>query len=82
GSGNDYLEGRAGNDTFRDSGGYNIILGGQGSNTLDLQQSVKNYSFASDGAGTLYLRDANGGISMTRDIGAIQSKEPGFLWGL
>ena len=82
GSGNDYLEGRAGNDTFRDSGGYNIILGGQGSNTLDLQQSVKDYSFASDGAGTLYVRDANGGISMTRDIGAIQSKEAGFLWGL
>ncbi|WP_016705124.1 polyurethanase A [Pseudomonas chlororaphis] len=82
GQGNDYLEGRAGNDTFRDAGGYNILLGGQGSNTLDLQQSVKNFSFANDGAGTLYVRDANGGISITRDIGAITSKEPGFLWGL
>lgn len=82
GQGNDYLEGRAGNDTFRDAGGYNILLGGQGHNTLDLQQSVKNFSFANDGAGTLYVRDANGGISITRDIGAITSKEPGFLWGL
>ncbi|UMZ14861.1 polyurethanase [Pseudomonas sp. MPFS] len=82
GSGNDYLEGRDGNDTFRDAGGYNIILGGKGSNVLDLQHSVNDYSFASDGAGTLYVRDANGGISITRDIGAIQSKEPGFLWGL
>lgn len=82
GSGNDYLEGRDGNDTFRDAGGYNIILGGKGSNVLDLQHSVSDYSFASDGAGTLYVRDANGGISITRDIGAIQSKEPGFLWGL
>ncbi|WP_277762155.1 polyurethanase [Pseudomonas sp. A34-9] len=82
GNGNDYLEGRAGNDTFRDSGGYNVILGGQGSNTLDLQSAVKNFDFANDGAGNLYVRDANGGISITRDIGSIISKEPGFLWGL
>ncbi|QQZ39608.1 polyurethanase [Pseudomonas sp. SK3(2021)] len=81
GRGNDFIEGRAGNDTFRDGGGYNILLGGQGNNTLDLQQSLKNFSFANDGAGTLYVRDAYGGISMTRDIGAIISKEPGFLWG-
>lgn len=82
GSDNDYLEGRAGNDTFRDSGGYNIILGGQGSNTLDLQQSISQFDFANDGAGNLYVRDANGGISITRDIGSIVTKEPGFLWGL
>lgn len=82
GKGNDYLEGGNGNDTFRDAGGYNILLGGKGSNTLDLQQSVKNFDFANDGAGTLYVRDANGGISITRDIGSLTSKEPGFLWGL
>ncbi|MDR6915484.1 Ca2+-binding RTX toxin-like protein [Pseudomonas sp. 3296] len=82
GKGNDYLEGRDGNDTFRDGGGYNILLGGKGNNVLDLQQSVKAGEFANDGAGTLYLRDANGGISITRDIGSIVSKEPGFLWGL
>ncbi|RON24180.1 polyurethanase [Pseudomonas brassicacearum] len=82
GKGNDYLEGRDGNDTFRDGGGYNILLGGQGNNVLELQQSVKAVEFANDGAGTLYLRDANGGISITRDIGSIVSKEPGFLWGL
>lgn len=82
GKGNDYIEGRDGNDTFRDSGGYNILLGGKGSNVLDLQQSVKNFVFANDGAGNLYVRDANGGISITRDIGSIVTKEPGFLWGL
>ncbi|WP_447790709.1 polyurethane esterase [Pseudomonas farris] len=82
GKGNDYLEGRDGNDTFRDGGGYNILLGGNGSNVLDLQQSVKNFVFANDGAGNLYVRDANGGISITRDIGSIVSKEPGFLWGV
>ncbi|QXI19932.1 polyurethane esterase [Pseudomonas hamedanensis] len=82
GSGSDYLEGRAGNDSFRDGGGYNVILGGQGSNTLDLQQTVKNFDFANDGAGTLYIRDANGGISITRDIGSIVTQEPGFLWGV
>ncbi|MED7666523.1 polyurethanase [Pseudomonas moraviensis subsp. stanleyae] len=82
GSGNDYLEGRAGNDSFRDSGGYNVILGGQGSNTLDLQQTVKNFDFANDGAGNLYIRDASGAISITRDIGSIVTREPGFLWGV
>ncbi|MNF74708.1 Lipase precursor [compost metagenome] len=82
GKGTDYLDGGEGNDTFRDAGGYNIIEGGGGYNSLDLQQSVKNFSFANDGAGTLYIRDANGGISITRDIGSLTSKEPGFLWGL
>lgn len=82
GKGNDYIEGRDGNDTFRDGGGYNILLGGKGNNVLDLQQSVKNFDFANDGAGNLYVRDANGGISITRDIGSIQTKEPGFLWGV
>ncbi|WP_223512429.1 polyurethanase [Pseudomonas sp. GL-B-19] len=82
GKGNDYLEGRDGNDTFRDGGGYNILLGGKGNNVLELQQSVKSVEFANDGAGTLYLRDAGGGISITRDIGSLVSKEPGFLWGL
>ncbi|WP_095077084.1 polyurethanase [Pseudomonas sp. Irchel s3h17] len=82
GQGTDYLDGGAGNDTFRDAGGYNIIEGGAGNNSLDLQQSVKNFSFANDGAGALYIRDANGGISITRDVGSLSSKEPGFLWGL
>ncbi|MGH8382716.1 polyurethane esterase [Pseudomonas sp.] len=75
GRGNDYLEGRDGNDTFRDSGGYNIILGGSGYNTLDLQQSLKNVDVANDGAGTLYIRDGYGGITITRDIGALVSEE-------
>ncbi|SFG68354.1 polyurethanase [Pseudomonas sp. NFACC45] len=82
GQGNDYLEGRAGNDTFRDAGGYNVILGGQGSNTLQLQASVKDASFVQDGAGTLYVRDAQGAISVTRDIDTLVSKEPGLFWGL
>lgn len=59
-----------------------MILGGQGSNTLQLQHSVKDFSFAHDGMGALYVRDAQGGISMTRDIGTLVSKEPGLFWGL
>jgi len=82
GQGNDFLEGRAGNDTFRDGGGYNVILGGQGSNSLQLQQSINDFSVARDGAGTLYLRDAHGGISIARDIGTLVSKESGLFWGL
>ncbi|RON51923.1 polyurethane esterase [Pseudomonas frederiksbergensis] len=77
GAGNDFIEGRDGNDRFRDDGGYNILLGGKGSNTFELQKPLQNFSFANDGNGTLYVRDAYGGISLTRDIGALVSKEPG-----
>lgn len=80
GAGNDFLEGRAGDDLFRDDGGFNILLGGQGHNTFDLQKPLQNFSFANDGDGTLYVRDAYGGISMTRDIGALVSKESGSMW--
>ncbi|MCK3865565.1 polyurethanase [Pseudomonas sp. B329] len=75
GSGNDYIEGGGGDDTFRDGGGYNILLGGDGLNTIQLQKSVKDFSFANDGNGTLYIKDAYGGISMTRDIEILTSTE-------
>ncbi|VVO53588.1 polyurethanase [Pseudomonas fluorescens] len=80
GAGNDFIEGRDGNDRFRDDGGYNILLGGKGSNTLELQKPLQNFSVANDGDGTLYVRDAYGGISMTRDIGALVGKESGSWW--
>ncbi|WP_448110757.1 polyurethane esterase [Pseudomonas lini] len=81
GAGNDFIEGRDGNDRFRDDGGYNLLLGGKGSNTFELQRPLQNFSVANDGDGTLYVRDAYGGISMTRDIGALVSKESGSWWG-
>lgn len=83
GSGNDYLEGRAGDDTFRESGGYNILLGGSGNNTYQLQSTLGHYKFTNDGDGTLYISDKYGGISMTRDIGAIVSDVwTSKWWGL
>jgi len=81
GAGNDFLEGRDGNDRFRDDGGYNILLGGKGSNTFELQKSLQSFSVANDGDGTLYVRDAYGGISMSRDIGALVGKESASWWG-
>ncbi|MET1069180.1 MAG: polyurethanase [Pseudomonas prosekii] len=81
GAGNDFIEGRDGDDRFRDDGGYNILLGGKGHNTFELQKPLQNVSFANDGDGTLYVRDAYGGISLTRDIGALVSKEPGAWFG-
>ena len=81
GAGNDFIEGRDGDDRFRDDGGYNLLLGGKGSNTFELQKPLQNFSFPNDGDGTLYVRDAYGGLSMTRDIGALVSKEPGSWWG-
>lgn len=82
GRGNDFLEGRDGDDRFRDDGGYNVMLGGKGHNVLELRQPLDHFTLANDGDGTLYVRDAYGGISLTRDIGALVSKEPGFAWGL
>lgn len=81
GAGNDFIEGRDGDDRFRDDGGFNILLGGKGSNTFELQKPLQNFSIANDGDGTLYVRDAYGGISMTRDIGALVSNESGSWWG-
>lgn len=82
GAGNDFIEGRDGNDRFRDDGGYNILLGGKGSNTFELQKPLQNFSIANDGDGTLYVRDAYGGISLSRDIGALVSKESSGWWGM
>ena len=79
GAGNDFLEGGAGDDRFRDDGGYNILLGGQGNNVFELQKPLGAFSFANDGDGTLYVNDAYGGISMTRDIGALVSKEKAYI---
>nr|AAP76488.1 LipA [uncultured bacterium] len=81
GAGSDFIEGRDGNDRFRDDGGFNILLGGKGSNTFELQKPLQNFNIANDGDGTLFVRDAYGGISMTRDIGALVGKESGSWWG-
>ncbi|AWK42078.1 polyurethanase [Photorhabdus laumondii subsp. laumondii] len=80
GKGNDYLEGRDGNDIFRDDGGFNIVAGGKGHNTFDLQKSLKNAEIAYDQAGTLYMRDAQGGITIATDISTIRSKESTWLF--
>ncbi|MCC8421041.1 polyurethane esterase [Photorhabdus thracensis] len=80
GKGNDYLEGLDGNDIFRDDGGFNMIAGGKGHNTFDLQKSLKNAEIAYDKAGTLYLRDAHGDITIATDISTIRSKESTWLF--
>ncbi|WP_252088690.1 polyurethanase [Pseudomonas sp. MWU13-3659] len=79
GRGNDYLEGRAGNDTFRDDGGFNLIDGGDGHDTLKLQDSLANLSIARDGEGTVYVQDAVGGISQLHSVENLVSKEPSLV---
>ncbi|MNJ07954.1 Lipase precursor [compost metagenome] len=80
GRGNDYLEGRGGNDTFRDEGGYNLIDGGAGHDTLKLGQALGNVDIARDGNGTLYLRDAAGGISLVNQVETLVSKESSLVF--
>ncbi len=80
GRGNDYLEGGGGDDTFRDDGGYNIVIGGKGHNTFDLQKPLGSFDIANDGQGTLYIRDAQGGITIAKDIGTLISSEPHLVF--
>lgn len=80
GRGNDFLEGRNGNDTFGDGGGFNLVLGGQGHDTLALDTALNKVQVARDAAGTLYVRDASGGISIAGQVEAISSKEPSLLF--
>ncbi|KAB5626926.1 polyurethanase [Pseudomonas putida] len=80
GRGNDYLYGGAGNDTFRDDGGFNLIDGGAGHDTLHLGDALARFSIARDGEGTLYVRDAEGGISQVRNVESLVSKESSLVF--
>lgn len=80
GRGNDYLYGGVGNDTFRDDGGFNLIDGGAGHDTLHLGEALARFSIARDGEGTLYVRDAEGGISQVRNLEALVSKESSLVF--
>lgn len=80
GNGTDYLEGGWGNDVFEDRGGYNIILGGQGQDSMNLQGSFSQFEVAYDsaqdgGANTLYIRDGKGGISLLRGVETLTTQE-------
>ncbi|RMT58836.1 hypothetical protein ALP29_00928 [Pseudomonas syringae pv. avii] len=80
GNGTDYLEGGRGNDVFEDRGGYNIILGGQGYDSMNLQGSLSQFEVAYDsaqdgGANTLYIRDGKGGISLLRGVETLTTQE-------
>lgn len=79
--GNDYLDGGAGDDTFRDRGGYNIIDGGDGLNTFDLQSRIDNVEFAYNyWTNTFFMRDADGGISIMRNVQQFTAKESWISW--
>ncbi|MFK3772385.1 polyurethanase [Pseudomonas sp. NPDC089406] len=80
GRGNDYLDGGAGNDTFRDDGGFNLIDGGSGHDTLKLEQALGRLDIARDGEGTLYIRNADGGISQVRNVETLVSKESSLVF--
>ncbi|MGJ8523828.1 hypothetical protein R84981_002541 [Carnimonas sp. R-84981] len=79
GSGNNYLEGLGGNDTFRIGDGYNIIAGGDGTNVLDVQRGLDDLSVAYH-EGTLYTQNPYGGITIARDIDTLRSNERSFLF--
>lgn len=72
GNGMDYLDGDAGDDTFRDAGGYNVILGGEGTDTYQIHGSTTDNSFARDNMGNLYVKDPSGGITILNSVEQIQ----------
>jgi Ca2+-binding RTX toxin-like protein len=68
GKNNDYLCGGAGDDTFKDHSGYNIIYGGEGSNTWLTECVASDLSFSRDNDGNVYFKFSNGDITKTEDI--------------
>lgn len=89
--GTDYIEGGKGDDIFEDLGGYNIILGGEGHNSVNLRSPFNLYDVAYDKAGkevseelgTLYVRDITGAISILSDIGTLNTQEYSwYKWGV
>lgn len=85
-----YLEGGAGNDTFQDGGGYNVILGGSGHDTMELKGSLSQFEIAydatkdgSNGIDKLYIRDSKGAISILSDMETLTTQEapsPEWSW--
>ncbi len=78
GGGNDYLEGLGGDDLFRDGGGFNLIRGGEGYNTFDTQRALKDLDVVKSGD-TLYLRGADGGITLADNIDTLRTKETSWI---
>jgi len=78
GSGIDYLEGFAGDDTFRDAGGFNIIAGGEGHDLFDLQYEISKTSVAQMADGLVFIKGADGGVTMLMDVETI--KETYWSW--
>jgi Ca2+-binding RTX toxin-like protein len=78
GSGIDYLEGFAGNDTFRDAGGFNIVAGGNGYDLFDLQSEISKTSVAQMSDGLVFIKGADGGVTMLQNVEAI--KETYWSW--
>lgn len=68
GAGNDYLCGGAGNDTFKDHSGFNVIYGGEGTNTYLTECNVKDFSFSHDADGSLYFKYSTGDITKAQDV--------------
>lgn len=68
GAGNDYLCGGGGDDTFKDHSGYNIIYGGEGTNTYITECIASDISFSHDNNGNLYFKYSTGDITKASDI--------------
>ncbi|QHM77734.1 Lipase [Mixta theicola] len=79
GKGMDYLEGFAGDDSFRDAGGFNLIDGGAGYDLFDLQGEISKTSIAQLADGILAIKGADGGITLLHDVEAIKETY-WFLW--
>lgn len=75
GSGIDYLEGNGGDDTFRDTGGYNVILGGEGTDTFDTDTRFDFWSYGRDLYGNVWAKDLAGNVSI---LNGVENIKDGF----
>ncbi len=81
GWGIDYLEGNGGDDIFRDAGGYNVIMGGEGTDTFDADTQFDFWSYGRDMYGNIWAKDLAGNVSV---LNSVENIKGGYFnwWGL
>jgi Ca2+-binding RTX toxin-like protein len=76
----DFLDGYAGNDTFRVGRGNDTVAGGGGTDTVQIGGSVGDYEIVRLSDGTVYFYDGDGSNGLEELRGVEKASFDGLLW--
>jgi Ca2+-binding RTX toxin-like protein len=76
----DFLDGFAGNDTFRIGRGNDTVDGGAGTDTVEISGSIGDYEIVRLSNGTVYFYHENGSYGLEELRGVEKASFDGFLW--